>query len=1358
MTSRESESDIWSWSPPAYVMLPFFEPTDPAPFFRQPPIRDDFSGIILHWALPDGLTQGSRPAPGGDVRYPPIPNRWLLTRKARDPADPRRWAFTSTMIASDYVGDTTGSPYPNKDGTSRIFIGTSWPLEEWPGEAVIQSSELELPLTAVGPGDATFAAFAPNVRNVLAFADPLAGVGIGPISYALYGWHADPATDPLFGADFGPDGWQTREQWDELMSSLRWFPDTRDELDLERATEAAARWAADHHLIVDPARPRTQYPARTICHGLIADIAWLGPDGPKFSGVPTSNDQQAGFVRPRIAVGNSAADALAAMIGDAVADQIKPEPADQIVEIVAALQAGLLTDLTGPDGQARLEAGLQAGWFGTAPGGTQWRVVAPEAPDDPAGREAAPALTDKQAGLLSDLEIRQRALDERLRQLADVQSQVGVLWWKREYIGANSGYEHWQKLVDDATAEARSATLSLIAECRWLRQQRDALLIALTDELGPLRLSGEPGAPFRLPNEPVLLISGARRGFKHGEDGLLDGGRLACRFTGQAVSGIEVTIGDHTYVVQGRDLPGPPLDGADLPAELPDLAAEAMILDISNAPLIAFEANPADPWSLLGAIRRVQSAVWNPAVYPVFDRLIVAELSGLLTQYGLGAVPSKAAVQLWSPPWSPLYLDWQIEYYPSAILVEDKFADWEPPADTNVPGPDDWSYRWIRSAIGPAFITIKGRTLLTPKQQGVLAAELERVVRDSDTEPELRPFLWAFREARDYLIVSDLLCQSLSGFGAALLQLAGATFRTDWKNELAPYFDPGGVPRFVPASRPLAQTEEVQFGPLRAGHFRLDELWVVDDFGQVFDVFGAIGVDGRKYSPVRSPDLVTPGFPTYSMLRPRVSQVTRVELKLLSADRDDREVDPQAPAGATPLCGWLLAHPLEKGLLVYHADGTLAGELLLGGIGGGGGGLLWWPSPETSPPPGNGTPAVKICNRHLRGIVNGLLRHPDPAGALRDLLRLIADAASATDPDGTWYDEELPVPVGRPLAVIRARVRYQLSGEPASSQRWADTGQRVTHGFTKIKLPVRLGSTELLDDAVVGAYLNDDYQAIGSVYGRHATGAGAYVDDRSPEPALRDLAGTLLTMIVTPHGIIHAVTGLLPVLELTVPAPLTTPALRRMAVTLRTGPLIGDGTGTVLPLPAVKDSVWTWLQYTDTVQSAAEYPVLASDDVARLPDAAPVVREGWLKLLTGERPVTFGYAVTPSAVPCTTDEELPASATFAITVYNGTPEPVSCPQLVFALPTGSGERALTDHDHLDTVSATAPDGWTVRAGSDGAVVATPAHGQPVPPGVVLTFVIAGVQVVTVPGVAVIEVTESTDADRRARLAVSKLAP
>jgi hypothetical protein len=56
----------------------------------------------------------------------------------------------------------------------------------------------------------------------------------------------------------------------------------------------------------------------------------------------------------------------------------------------------------------------------------------------------------------------------------------------------------------------------------------------------------------------------------------------------------------------------------------------------------------------------------------------------------------------------------------------------------------------------------------------------------------------------------------------------------------------------------------------------------------------------------------------------------------------------------------------------------------------------------------------------------------------------------------------------------------------------------------------------------------------------------------------------------------------------------------------------------------------------------------------------------------------------------------------------------------------------------------------------GTVIATPNGHQPVPAGTVLTISVAGVQVVATPGVAVVRVTETTDADRGALLAVSKV--
>ena len=194
-----------SWTPPRYAAAGrcSSQPTrcrSPQP--NRPGGNRDFTGIILHWALPDGLTRGSQSgARGGQVSGHPQP---VAARpQVPRPADLTRWTFHSIIIASDYVGDPAGSPYPGLNAAGQVirsYLGRTWPLASWPGEAAIAGQLLDPPLTAVGPGDATFGAFAPNVRDVLGVADPLTSVGNGPISYALYGWYGDPAHDPLYGA------------------------------------------------------------------------------------------------------------------------------------------------------------------------------------------------------------------------------------------------------------------------------------------------------------------------------------------------------------------------------------------------------------------------------------------------------------------------------------------------------------------------------------------------------------------------------------------------------------------------------------------------------------------------------------------------------------------------------------------------------------------------------------------------------------------------------------------------------------------------------------------------------------------------------------------------------------------------------------------------------------------------------------------------------------------------------------------------------------------------------------------------------------------------------------------------------
>ena len=150
--------------------------------------------------------------------------------------------------------------------------------------------------------------------------------------------------------------------------------------------------------------------------------------------------------------------------------------------------------------------------------------------------------------------------------------------------------------------------------------------------------------------------------------------------------------------------------------------------------------------------------------------------------------------------------------------------------------------------------------------------------------------------------------------------------------------------------------------------------------------------------------------------------------------------------------------------------------------------VLWLPPPTTAPPPhDSGRPIVAVRNRHLRQIVCGVLDRPDGlsgAAGLRDFLQLIDESFWTIAPEGPWADEALPVLMGRPLAVLRARLGAMTADAPAIRQSWEDSARRVTDGFEKVRFAVQLGSTELLDDGLVGYYLDDDYRQIQSVFAR----------------------------------------------------------------------------------------------------------------------------------------------------------------------------------------------------------------------------------------------------------------------------------
>jgi hypothetical protein len=282
-------------------------------------------GAYLHWALPDALGHGL-PNDDGTTTFPPVPNRWIVLRLsgAATPG-PRRvdgWMLPDISTAAPVtVGGFLDSAVPG------------------PGPAPAQ------PLTILGHGDASWAAYFDNVLGRLAFYDDLSTAGTGPVAYLVCGWYLDPALDPL-----------------------------------PRTTETALRaylqrqnWQVD----LPAGQP---LPTQSLFHGCAVSIGWPDVHWPGDGGqLGDEPDLRPASDNVQVAAGVTLADALAVFAAS---------PGDvAFARLMTGLLSGAIGQLTSADGPARLDTVLHADRFGSVPStGTTEAVWEPAVTGANAGR------------------------------------------------------------------------------------------------------------------------------------------------------------------------------------------------------------------------------------------------------------------------------------------------------------------------------------------------------------------------------------------------------------------------------------------------------------------------------------------------------------------------------------------------------------------------------------------------------------------------------------------------------------------------------------------------------------------------------------------------------------------------------------------------------------------------------------------------------------------------------------------------------------------------------------------------------------------------------------------------------------
>jgi hypothetical protein len=1228
----------------------------PAPFTELDPSQRQ-PGVYLHWALPDALTNGSQTVDPSDpdaprtTTFPAIPDRWLVMRIGPDASGGRR-------PVSGWVLQIEGE----------VPVVTS--LDRWAGAPRDTSTHGRL--TALGHGDPAWAAYYDNVANRLGYYDPLpADAPAGALAYLVCGWYADASDDPLAASET-----PTLAAFEARVASLGWQLDTSALDAAAKASQAHVAAAHSYGLAtplldsaLDVSRPQVLidrptldvvaassladtpeytsatawWPQQILCHGAAVGIGW--PSDQRPGNTDGSLSTAAGGPPDPAAISVVLAATSGEGLGTVVA-HASGLPDD--IRLVEAFSVSALRELDQPGGLAKLDSALHAAAFGSIPGGETTEVIReppvppiaplPSTPGTPGPGVFADRVTPS-ASLISDLTF--------------VTARSSLF---PEAVTATPGHSSPLRVSERAVLPGHLADVLAVVGGK-----------AATP--GPAPHPAQDVTVRRSlprlwhPADPIVLLQGARRSFKHGADGRMNAeGELVCRLTGSTVAGLTVRVsGQPDVTLGGPDLLTRSVENGAVPPECDALLSETVLLDPGSALAAAVAGQTAAPPSRLDSVL-VEQTVWWALRDPAIDPAPIVSRSGYT-----GHLPSPLAITPPQRPWVPLHLDWEVEVDPDSV------ADWTldeidfvPAAGTDGQkgGSDDPGSPGPVTPSSPPPRVLRGRSLLTAGIASTAADAARQALTDASRAGGSGTIPAGLREryaSELHLAVTEHFVAATAGVtiqagstapaasggspsealsAADQARLGSIASLLDGMDVLSTTLDGlegrrrGGPPAGGGPPPPPPATPPAGMLALRSGRLKITRLRLVDCFGQTLDLAGSSDTTAADPTRILVGDvLADPAQPGTGLLPPRFTAPARLWFRWADA-----------ASGATsgtinPLCGFVLPNHLDGDLEMFDpagaALGTLRGDPTAG--------VAFEDAPGRPATVGQSLQAALPDDR-MRGLAQGLIdwgradTSANREAALSAALRSIDSTRWSVDPFGHTGEEHLAMLIGHPVAVLRASLRLEVQ-DPVAPPELAWTA-----------VPVRLGALAHWQDGLFAYFVDDDYSTlhvaeaaallardvgpqrgllgpiaqVPSAAAALTTGLGGAGDpyqDPASHPYLapgqviwiRPGQEVTLTLLVEPHTTVHATTGLLPSKEIGVRREWVAAGLAAIAPTFRFGPVLADPKQMALPLARDLAGSWTWDHRTDVVDWADD-PVIDAGKASGLSATPAVASEGWLRL------------------------------------------------------------------------------------------------------------------------------------------------
>jgi len=1129
-------------------------------------------GLHLHFIIPHYL---GRPAPqfetssGGTTppSMPAAPNRWLITKTEGN-------TVTQWVVESDYVHHQSYRPaeatcvIPVSQGQPYRYMGRTTLLAH-PRPAGDTFKDIHnSQLTVMGFGDPNFSSFYPNCAGVFGFHDPSSSYTSNP-KYQVIGWNEDEADDLLFQTISGLFVHKPGLTGDDIQSEIKNL--FKIDLGLNSQTLTSGNV------------PRTLfYGEMEFGSGFQADSSQTDID-------------------VTVAIGNTSSEALSAYMGSHLVTKLGSGSAEQIEDQLESilLYSSLhhhLTDVGPKFIEERHAKGFKASSFDHV-----WSIIEKGGTPNTSNndQQSTAELPVGLAPLLNDLNVAQRNYDAANHQIATQQRQLYLDWNK--YMHARYPSSEKRGHYPDA-----DQIMYFLANYSFTELSD---LLAYT---GKIRYGDETNdfEPNAGTSQSTSLAA-----------------QLVAAWTklNRELPAKNSTSGNQEQVEYQLSIgPGPRYWEVHDPVIL--------IAGIDNGSCDEPSLTDSLPATLYGSNQKVDE-----------EGLSTSKSSDILT-----LCHGQNQYKLSEQKWNPFILDWEVDLTTAHLQNQRRsYSEWGLQGNFELDqfGPDLMQTDGYEEGKPSVF---SGTVLMSSHATDALMKSIEVFVEqyiaknkinamasdffaastgssacqilgktDSTTTAKQDDPLYIAWHAYDSLKTKNTLAQTLTGFNQASIMQK--------KTPQLPIAEPIGfefeklfteqVKSLVGVERHSSPIMGFEFMPIRTGQMELSRLSLIDNFGVPVPIISS----AASSTLITAETLKNSAGETF--LEPRLVQPARLMFRWLAAESS---MEMNSHTYTTPICGWLMADYFNNEVVVYATSGHALGTIDSAGI--------WNTVPWSNAPRDVNS---NISNEHLRNTVQKLCDDPT---FLSDFLSATQSAQNNIAPPNANLFNTKSMLMGKPMAVVRSTVGFELQGLPTIDQGWSslltdmnncqkDTAwgydKRNDDNWSAVKLPLRLGEHDQMNDGLIGYWIENEQGQLNDTFYTPTASAGTVTDaeinifnSTNHQTQWMSLGEepVNMTMLIDPHGVVHATTGLLPVKSISIPPSHYLPAMEKMWIWFRSTGILQlnqrKGNEIKLDLPPVSGYKWQWWDKFHGLQEVAKRE-------SGLNTASLEVWDGWL-LLTPE--------------------------------------------------------------------------------------------------------------------------------------------